>query len=361
MSEERECLACEKKYADDKCLRQHHARSKICQMWINMLSKEDKRDDGLAKLVERVQIFYNKEDLEKIEENKEKPSCPACHKTFSCIGNVNKHIKTTLICRKWIKLNDIKNVLEEDEEVITERNLPFAYKARYPSCSKELILNKEIREDLNSKKQAKVKSFKEVVKKDGEIEPNVIPITDKSLNFTVMKGAITDYCGYSYYDRFEPCEDKLIHVIWNVFLIDKQTKVTPDVIEQNKVGYILAILPVATDYPIYMKDVLDVPHDIMEYGYSHTPDVNIEQYRQYGKKIDEVAKGKRRNVFIFCNNGYQRSLAFIVYYLITFHPDEVPNIEKALDLILPQIDKSSYYDQKKKWMKVLPNLNLFST
>jgi hypothetical protein len=56
------------------------------------------------------------------------------------------------------------------------------------------------------------------------------------------------------------------------------------------------------------------------------------------KMIDTIAKTTgTRNVLVFCNNGYQRSIPFLVYYLTNYHSDEVPSIEKAVELILSQL------------------------
>lgn len=162
------------------------------------------------------------------------------------------------------------------------------------------------------------------------------------------------------YSIFEPCKDKLIHIIWNLLLIDKTTDITPELIKNNNIGYIIAILPEEKIYQENVKNI-DIPHHTIEYGNSH--EINItdnikKQYEEQGKIIDKLSKGDRKNVFIFCNNGYQRSLPFICYYLIKYHPDEVPNLDKALDIILPQIDKT-LYNEKDKYLRNIQKLNLF--
>lgn len=178
--------------------------------------------------------------------------------------------------------------------------------------------------------------------------------------------------------EFVPIKDKLIHIIWNVYLIDKQTKMTPEIVSNNKVGYILAILPTKDDlspsllggglqsakpierYKKHMKDVLNIPYHIMEY-HQHEPiltDKTLKEYQLQGQKIDQLAKGTRRNVFIFCNNGFQRSLPFICYYLIKYHPEEVDTVERAIDLILPQVSKQEYMDNRDRYVNQIKQLNL---
>lgn len=165
----------------------------------------------------------------------------------------------------------------------------------------------------------------------------------------------------SNYDKYKECKDKLIHIIWNILLVDKTTKITSELIQNNNVGYILAILPNEQIYIENMQEVLNVNHHIIEYGDKHDVEIDektLDQYIEQGQIMDNFAKGTRRNVIIFCNNGYQRSLPFICYYLIKFHPDEVPNLDKALDIILPQIDKN-LYSEKSKYLENLERLNIF--
>jgi len=140
------------------------------------------------------------------------------------------------------------------------------------------------------------------------------------------------------------------HIIWNILLTDKLTKLTPDIIQENKIKHILAILPHTSDFDFINSDIKHVSFDVLEYGDSHTTDINFEQYKTFSNKIDYIAKnnptGDFRNVLIFCNNGYQRSIPFIIYYLTTFHPDEIPSIDKGVDLLLSTVDKQNYVNIK---------------
>jgi hypothetical protein len=144
-----------------------------------------------------------------------------------------------------------------------------------------------------------------------------------------------------------PTPSAAIHIIWNVLLTDKLTPLTPQLVDENKVAHIIAILPKQSDYDELTKTIADVPHTVLEYGDAHTPSLPRTRYRPICELIDTIARANptdsnKRNVLIFCNNGYQRSLPFLAYYLTEFHPSEVPTIERAVDLILPQVNREEY-------------------
>jgi hypothetical protein len=49
---------------------------------------------------------------------------------------------------------------------------------------------------------------------------------------------------------------------------------------------------------------------------------------------------KGRNVLLFCNNGFQRSLPFLVYYMVNFHPPSYPTydtVESAMNRIFKRV------------------------
>ena len=140
-----------------------------------------------------------------------------------------------------------------------------------------------------------------------------------------------------------PPPTSIHHIIWNIVITDKLTTLNQDIIEQNKIKHILAILPETDDFLKLNTDIQDMPYDVLSYGSDHNMDINFDLYDEYSKKIDDIAKiSDIRNVLIFCNNGFQRSIPFIVYYLINYHKDEVPTIEKAIELILSQIDRDNF-------------------
>ena len=136
---------------------------------------------------------------------------------------------------------------------------------------------------------------------------------------------------------------KTYHIIWNLLLADKQLTLTPELIKEEKIAYVVAILPTIDDYNKLAKAIPDVPHTVLAYGEKHTEEPDREAFDGASQIIATIAKrSSYRNVLVFCNNGYQRSLPFLVYYLTKFHTDEVPTIEKAVSIILSQIDKVNY-------------------
>lgn len=152
------------------------------------------------------------------------------------------------------------------------------------------------------------------------------------------------------YSAFEsPPPSKVYHIIWNVLLADKQFEITGESLQENKIGHIVAILPSKDDFLKLIPEPLlpVINYTVMEYGDTHEPVVDHAKYREVGALIDGLARSTTsaescRNVLIFCNNGYQRSMPFLVYYLTTFHPDECPTVARGIDLILPQVDKKNY-------------------
>jgi hypothetical protein len=137
------------------------------------------------------------------------------------------------------------------------------------------------------------------------------------------------------------------HIIWNLVITDKLTELTPDILEENKIKHILAILPETDDFLTLNQEIPEFSYDVLAYGHAHDMSLNVELYDTYCQKIDDIARTSDiRNVLLFCNNGYQRSIPFLVYYLIHYHVDEVPTIEKAVEIILSQIDKEHFMERK---------------
>lgn len=104
---------------------------------------------------------------------------------------------------------------------------------------------------------------------------------------------------------------------------------------------VLVILPQGCDVELQGCD--DIPRTYLRYD-SHEPEIpDVVDYQNACRTILDVSSQKEnRNVLIFCNNGYQRSLPFLCYYLTIYHSDEMPNIRKALQTILSQVDKENF-------------------
>ena len=136
---------------------------------------------------------------------------------------------------------------------------------------------------------------------------------------------------------------KTYHIIWNLLLADKQLELTPDVITNEKIAHIFAILPSTAEFMRLNTDIPDCPFTVLEYGDIHEPVVDKELFNKCGRMIDGLArKPVRENILVFCNNGYQRSIPFLAHYLTEFHRDDVKDVEKAIQIILSQVDKPNY-------------------
>lgn len=98
--------------------------------------------------------------------------------------------------------------------------------------------------------------------------------------------------------------------------------------------------------------------ETMEYS-DHVPLEFDERTRQefggFCRNI-EHHRSKRENVFIFCNSGYQRSIPFLVYFFTRFHPEEAPTIERALDLILPQVARDEFASIRSTYVESITTL-----
>ncbi len=136
------------------------------------------------------------------------------------------------------------------------------------------------------------------------------------------------------------------HIIWNLLLTDKLVKLTPELVERNKIRTIMAILPDKSEYAELAKEIPDVENYVYEYGHVHDMNTDYAEYDYMSQKIDYVAKNAKeneyRNVLLFCNNGYQRSLPFITYYLTRYHADEFDSINKAVKYVLMTLDRDNY-------------------
>lgn len=125
-------------------------------------------------------------------------------------------------------------------------------------------------------------------------------------------------------------------VIWNLYLTDKLTPLVIDQLRLENITKIVAILPEEQDFQDLHVSIGDIPVKVLAYHHNHTPVLPREEYDEVAKEIDVLAKtpGKKQNVLLFCNNGYQRSLPFLVYYMTNFHKDEFPTVEKAARYLL---------------------------
>jgi protein-tyrosine phosphatase len=155
-----------------------------------------------------------------------------------------------------------------------------------------------------------------------------------------------------------PEKSDYFFVIWNLYLTDKLTPITVERLQLSQIVEIIAFLPEKEDFELLHADVGDIPVTVVPYHHNHIPFLPREQYDEISKKIDSIAKGPRdkgRNILIFCNNGYQRSLPFLAYYMINYHNDEFPNVEKAVGYIINTIARQTTYNEK---MQIIKSINM---
>ena len=134
---------------------------------------------------------------------------------------------------------------------------------------------------------------------------------------------------------------------------------TYEKLKEINIAEIIAILPEEKDFLSLNADIQDIPYTVLAYNHTHEPILQKEQYMQIAKKIDEYAKRPRseaRNILVFCNNGFQRSLPFLVYYMTTLHPDEFPTIDKAMGFLLTIIANKTTFEEKVQMIKNVKEL-----
>lgn len=273
-----QCKGCLKSYVNEIGLLQHFERSPLCKKWIDIL------DTGNS-IANDLQLTYNNEGKCKTNNVASEFRCSSCSSKFSNFGNLNKHMKSRPICMKYHELN------------------------------KEM------------------QNCNEIIKPNETIEYSQID-ENKQVNNSIYENVPP------------PSNSKLVHIIWNVLLTDKtQVKDLDLEIIDNNIEHIICILPSDKTKEIFqdIKPKKEMSCTIIEYT-DHNPIITndmIHLFENSYDKIEELQK-IRKNTLIFCNSGYQRSLPFIIKYLVSRHPDEIPNFDKALDIVLSQVDKQNF-------------------
>jgi flagellar biosynthesis regulator FlaF len=265
---ESQCLGCNKWYKDDIGVLQHHNRNALCKQWTSILLKDNESC--------QIQEMYNNED---------NLVCRICKKTFSNMGNLNKHFMRNIICQKLfthsnhLSFNGYKDETDhrpKDEGILVQSTTPNHGGAPYVNNS------------------------------------------------------------------------ALVHIIWNLFITDKsQLENLNEEIKDKKISLAIAILP-SKDNINHLELSDKVETFIIEYGENHNmviEDDILESYENCYERIKSLQiEGK--NIMIFCNNGYQRTIPFLCNYLIKHHLDEVSDLDRALDIILSQVDEANGMEDK---------------
>lgn len=91
------CEACQKVYSTPHNIKKHWKRQPLCEQWINL-------QPGLKDFIDHKLGLENKDQLET------NTTCMACKTTFANIGNLNRHLATSLVCSKWDLYNDLEPI-----------------------------------------------------------------------------------------------------------------------------------------------------------------------------------------------------------------------------------------------------------
>lgn len=271
-----QCSACQKTFVD---LDAHYERQPMCNQWNTFVQKS-----YIAKLIDSKYETMASSQKEKAptQENHSPIVCKCCKKTYSTVTNLNKHIKSSIVCQKWIELQSFMGDGPKSEE------------------SRRIIHE--------------------------------------------IQGFEKEHANIHATFEAEPAS-KLIHIIWNVLLTDKETKLTKEILEEQKISHIVAILPNRNVFP---ADIT-ISNTIMEYD-GHILKLDLDIYDST-IQIMETLRKERKNVLVYCNSGYQRSIPFLCYYLLKHHPEEISSVEMAIDTILPNVDKENYSKNRNEMIK----------
>lgn len=267
--EKHTCAACNKSYVDIYGLRAHLKRQPLCEKWMSLKADiKDYVDD---------KFMLPMSDLDQADKMK----CGICGARYSTVGNLNKHLDSSVICSKWAMYKDLQP-LESYMPKFNSLHAPVPA-SEVPAC--------------------------------------------------------------------------LHHIIWNVFIADKETMMRPEFkteLENNNVKYIVAVLPQGEPVISILESLEAVQSSVMYYR-GHDPIVDLEQFEKQCSEIED-RRVRRENCLVFCNNGYQRSIPFLCYYLTVHHKDEVPDISRAIDIILPQVDKRNYATLRDPYIKSMRSI-----
>ena len=93
------CKSCRKNYSSKQNLKNHYIRQPLCVKWME-LSKD------ITSVIDKKFI---EEEVDGCEE--EKHECGACGREYSNLGNLNKHIAGSIICKKWLKYMEFEPMI----------------------------------------------------------------------------------------------------------------------------------------------------------------------------------------------------------------------------------------------------------
>ena len=299
-------------------------------------------------------------------------NCKACTKSFSDFVGLKAHLKRTKLCRDWMELLTNPTILppEPKSEFVPTAAL------RNSTCF-----------EIDSFDNKLVEKIQQTYESSDLIEPMVwefqcvschkIFSTKSNLNKHVKRTLICqkwekyhsiqtrqDYSKVGSYNSLKVSRKisafealpaiPMHHIVWNLYLTDKDSIVD---YKKHKIDLVVCLMP-ESEFLEYSKKSQNTKFVNLEYNEHTKQSINIEEYKLIGIELTKLQE-ERKNTLIVCNNGYQRSLPFLCYYLVNEHNDEYPTIESVLDLVLSQLDPQNYLSLKPGYITSIKQLNLF--
>lgn len=298
--------------------------------------------------------------------------CFGCGRKYSTAGALQKHCKSSLVCAKWSQYSRESRDFPQIFDVIQDNKVTFndVVKSIIPAssggnkckyCDKSFLsgsaLAKHMRSSLVCDKWRLHELLMNAQRVLSGVETRKVDIQSSQLlkEAPIDKGSGDIEVLTKQYEPFDAPAYQITHIIWNVFLIDKDFIKKQDlqaVCVENKVTYIIGIVP---DHQTFGAAVdFDIATSIMIY-HGHDTVLDTQRFDEECARI-EAKRKLREYVMVFCNSGYQRSIPFLCYYLCKFHKDEVPGIAQAIDIILPQVDKAGYAENRYKLIASISKL-----
>eukprot|EP00798_Chlamydomonas_sp_ICE-L_P002859 gene2859-4927_t len=214
-----QCSACGKSYSNDANLRKHIRRQPLCAKWNAMKQSGSKSfvDDQMWGEVNKTQTEIDMEIVTEIV-------CPTCGEKYSNMGNLNRHLNASVVCRKWIVYNDVNGI----EQYISKWANPSAMVD--PSTS--LV-------DLSTSLVDPSTSL--VDPSTSLVEEHDKPLSSSSPSPTIATS---------------PPLKGMLHIIWNLFLTDRESagQNLVEMVDSNGVQLIIAMLP---DLKHFVADTVD--------------------------------------------------------------------------------------------------------
>jgi hypothetical protein len=142
--------------------------------------------------------------------------------------------------------------------------------------------------------------------------------------------------GFAKFTPTEVSTASFYWIDWNVYVTDKFIPLTERNLQTYNIGHIIAILP-SKDELSSIITTGTTPYTLLAYGATHDEKLPIDDYERLGTMIREMRNNnklvKGKNVLVFCNNGFQRSLPFLVYVLLNFQRQQYPRYQKVWDVL----------------------------